>query len=419
MKTAEKDFPFPRFLLYNAVYEIESILVNIVAPAIFSLALAEPVTICILDSLSNMNSWRLQSVMKNRRIERVAENMRRQGLPQILVSDPSSIYYLTGFMQHPGERLFALLLNDTGRAVLYANRLFAADPSKLPVKLIEYGDTDDSAAILADGISGGVLGVDKFFPSGFLIKLMDARGDLVLKQGSAPVDDARMRKDEEEIRALRESSALNDRVLGEVIGMLNIGQRETEVAGLYQATADGLNAQSVSFPPLVCFGPNCAQPHHISDGTVLKHGDSVILDVGVTVDGYASDMTRTVFMGSATDEQKRVYELVRAANAKAAAAVRPGVLLRDIDRAARKVIEDAGYGDKFLHRTGHGLGITCHEPPDVSGTSDAVCVPGMVFSIEPGIYLKDSFGVRIEDLALVTEDGCEILNNLFRELIIL
>ena len=150
---------------------------------------------------------------------------------------------------------------------------------------------------------------------------------------------------------------------------------------------------------------------------MLKEGDAVILDVGLTWQSYCSDMTRTVFLGKATDEQKRVYDLVRAANAAGRAAVRPGVAMRDIDWAARKVIEDAGYGPYFIHRTGHGIGLEVHEYPDVSASSDAVAKPGMIFSVEPGIYLPGKFGVRVEDLVAVTEDGCETLNKTSRELV--
>ena len=143
---------------------------------------------------------------------------------------------------------------------------------------------------------------------------------------------------------------------------------------------------------------------------MLKNGDSVILDVGLVLDDYCSDMTRTVFCGAPTDEQKRVYDLVLRANEAGRRAVRPGVPLKEIDRAARSVIEDAGYGAYFIHRTGHGIGLDVHEFPDVSASSEAVCAPGMVFSVEPGVYLPGRFGVRIEDLVAVTEDGGETLN---------
>ena len=165
-------------------------------------------------------------------------------------------------------------------------------------------------------------------------------------------------------------------------------------------------------------GQAARNPHHATGHTRLQTGDAVILDVGLNVNHAPSDITRTVFFGSATDEQKKVYDIVRRANAAGKAAVRPGVKLSDIDRAARGVIEQAGYGPYFLHRTGHGLGLEVHEPPDVSTASAAIAKPGMVFSVEPGVYLAGKFGVRVEDLVLVTDDGCEVLNELDRDFMI-
>ena len=142
----------------------------------------------------------------------------------------------------------------------------------------------------------------------------------------------------------------------------------------------------------------------------------MILDVGLNLNHAMSDMTRTVFLGRATDEQRRVYDLVLRANEVGRRAARPGIPLSDIDRAARSVIEQAGYGARFIHRTGHGIGLSVHEPPDVSSANGLICRPGMVFSIEPGVYLPGAFGVRVEDLVAVTQDGAETLNALDREL---
>ena len=211
------------------------------------------------------------------------------------------------------------------------------------------------------------------------------------------------------------SSAVNDQVVHAAISALREGVRENELAALVnrECLARGADCEGTQ---LVCFGPNGADPHHAPNGTVLRDGDSVVLDIFIPIRRYWCDMTRTVFFRSVSDEGRRVYETVKAANLAAEAVIRPGVPMKDIDRAARKLIEDAGYGPFFTHRLGHGCGLDCHEPPDNSASSPAVAEPGMVFSVEPGIYLPGKLGVRIEDLVLVTEDGCEVLNHASKEL---
>ena len=354
--------------------------------------------------------------MKTSRLNRVLTGMDKLGLKQALVTSTESIYYLTGLWIAPGERLLALLI-DQGGSTLFVNRMFAT-PKVEGLKLVEFDDVDDSIQTLAAQVSAGRLGIDKAWPSRFLLSLMEKRADIQPVNGSAPVDEARMLKDAEEAEALRKSSRMNDKVTGLLRRSLKAGETELDVARRYAELGGAEGATGMGFEPLICFGEACAEPHHATGKNRLKEGDAVILDVGVNVDHACSDMTRTVFFGSATDEQKKVYEIVLAANMAAKEAVRPGVKLSDVDRAARSLIEKAGYGSNFLHRTGHGLGLEVHEPPDVSAVSPAIAQPGMVFSIEPGIYLPGKFGVRIEDLVMVTEDGCEVLNALDRDFMI-
>lgn len=356
--------------------------------------------------------------MKTSRINRVLEGMTRLGLDQLLVTSTQSVYYLTGLWVSPGERLLALWLDRSGACALYANRLFALNGLTGDLRLIEFDDVDDSVAVLAEGLRPGTLGVDKTWPSHFLLRLMERRPDIRMSDGSRPVDEARMCKDEEELAALRLSSRMNDRVTGMLPGTLFEGMTERALARRYADFAADAGAAGSSFEPLICFGAGCAEPHHATGDAPLKPGDSVIMDVGLDLNHAMSDMTRTVFFGSVTDEQKRVYDLVRAANAAGRAAVRPGLPLSEFDRAARSVIEAGGYGPNFIHRLGHGIGLEVHEPPDVSSASTVIARPGMVFSIEPGIYLPGRFGVRIEDLVAVTEDGCETLNALERDMIV-
>ena len=346
--------------------------------------------------------------MNTLRIQKVTDNMRALGLDQILVTGTANVYYLTGLWCEPFERMLALHVKADGEMKLYANRLFALKGLS-DVPLVEYDDTDDCIAVLAGDMLPGQLGIDKTWPSHFTIRLMQARPDITPVLGSRPLDKARLIKDEEELALMRVSSRMNVQVCDRIGKALYEGCTEKEIQALYNQIAQELGSPGPSFTPLICFGENGAEPHHDSDGTKLKRGDTVITDVGLIWKHYCSDMTRTRQFGEVSDEQKRVHDIVSAANRAGIAACRPGVKLKDIDRAARKVIEDAGYGPYFNHRTGHGIGLDVHEFPDCSAVSETVARPGMIFSVEPGIYLPGKFGVRVEDLVAITEDGCEVL----------
>jgi len=346
--------------------------------------------------------------MNNERLERVTELMRQEELEQILVTSTASLYYLTGIWSDPHERMLALYLTADGEAQLFGNEIFGLH-STPDLPFIPHRDGADPVADLAAAVRPGRLGVDKFWYSKFLIGLMEHRPDIVPAQGSGPVDLARRCKDAAEADAMRHSSKMNDQVVAGAIGLLREGARENELASavnklFLERGADCEGAQ------LVCFGPNGADPHHSGDATVLKPGDSVIFDIFTPISRYWCDMTRTVFWKTVSDKQRRVYELVRRANEAAISVVKPGVPLSRIDKTARDIITEGGFGPNFTHRLGHGIGLECHEPPDVSSLSEAVAEPGMVFSVEPGIYLPGEFGVRLEDLVMVTETGCEVLN---------
>jgi len=352
--------------------------------------------------------------MDQPRIERVVEQMKQQGLSQILITATASVYYLTGFWVEPHERMLALFVDDSGKAILFGNEIFNL-PSTPRLPVVTHTDDDNPVAALSEVIHAGSLGIDKFWYSKFLIDLISRRSDIIPVHGSAPVDLCRQYKDSAEQNAMRHSSATNDQVMSAAVSAIREGVRENELASLISREflirgADGQGLQSV------CFGANGADPHHSGDGTILRPGDSVTLDIFAPIGRYWCDMTRTVFYRSVSKKQREVYELVRRANEAAEAAVRPGALLSELDGIARKIITDGGYGPQFTHRLGHGCGLDCHEPPDVSGASDIPLEPNMVFSIEPGIYLPGEFGVRIEDLVLVTETGCEVLNHYPKEL---
>ena len=354
-----------------------------------------------------------EAVFQARRA-RVAAEMAREGLEQIVVSSTASVYYLTGLWVEPHERMLALLLDGDGRGVLFGNEIFSL-PSTPALPVVTHGDGEDPVAALAAHVSPGRLGIDKFWYSKFLLGLMAHRGDVTPVPGSAAVDRCRMRKDEAEIAAMVHASQVNDQVMAAAVAALADGVRENELAGLVNREYLSRGADQEG-PQLVCFGAGCADPHHAAGPAVIQPGDSVIFDIFTPVSRYWCDMTRTVFFRSVSEEQRRVYDLVLQANLAAEAAVKPGMRPSQVDKIARDVIAAGGYGPQFTHRLGHGCGLECHEPPDMGPGSESPLEPGMVFSIEPGIYLPGKFGVRIEDLVLVTQTGCQVLNACPKEL---
>ena len=357
--------------------------------------------------------------MYEQRIKTVRRNLANRGLEQMLVCDPRSIHYLTGAFIEPGERFLGLIVGSDARPTLVLNALFAA-PADAACTVRSFTDTDDPLAIV-EGLCDAdkPLGCDKNLPARFLLPLMERGAASGFVLASDVVDDARAHKSAEERDLMRTASRTNDAAMARFKELVREGVTEAEVAGQLEVVYRELGAQGHSFSPIVSFGANAADPHHEPDGTRLAPGDAVLFDVGCRQGEYCADMTRTFFFGEPTQKQREVYETVRRANEAAQRVVAPGVRFCDIDRAAREVIEEAGYGPYFTHRLGHQIGLDVHEPGDVSSVHEAPVEVGMCFSIEPGIYLPGEFGVRIEDLVIVTEDGCEALNAYPHELEVL
>ncbi len=349
------------------------------------------------------------------RIDRVLDNMKAQGLTQMIVSDPKSIWYLTGVGFEPYERLFALLLKTDGHHVFFLNNLFTVPET--PFEEVWFSDTDDYMQMVAQKVDPDApMGIDKEWTARFLIPLMEHCPGMRPVLASDCVDDCRAVKDEVEQELMRNASRINDEVITLASEYVKEGMTEIQVAEFIDAEYKKKGASRPSFTTIVCFGANAADPHHEPDDTVLKAGEGVLIDMGCVKDGYCSDMTRTFICGEPSPEFVKVHNLVREANEKAESIIRPGVRFCDIDAAARDHIAAAGYGEYFNHRLGHFIGQTDHEKGDVSSANEAVAKPGMIFSIEPGVYLPGKLGVRVEDLVMVTEDGCEILNHVDKHL---
>lgn len=353
------------------------------------------------------------------RLAAVLSNLAARDLSQLLVCDPRSIQYLTGIFVEPGERFLGLVITAGKEPLLVLNELFHAQESAA-CAVSYFRDGEDPLELVAARCDAAVpLGCDKNLAARFLVPLMERTAASKFVLASDAIDDARAIKDEEERNLMRTASRTNDAAMARFRELVRTGITEAEVAGKLEAIYRELGAQGHSFAPIVSFGANAADPHHEPDATPLREGDVVLFDVGCRQGEYCSDMTRTFFWNEPSAQQREVYECVRRANAAARALVAPGVRFCDIDIAARTIIEDAGYGPYFTHRLGHQIGLDVHEPGDVSAVHDEPVKPGMVFSIEPGIYLPGEFGVRIEDLVLVTETGCEVLNRYPREIEVL
>lgn len=357
--------------------------------------------------------------MNQKKLDRILKAMKQRNLSQMIISDPAAIFYLTGRWIHPGERMLALYLNINGEHKLIINRLFP-QTHDLGVKMVWYDDTQDAVELLSRFTEKDKpLGIDKTWPSGFLLRLQELRAAASYCCGSDLIDDVRRIKDPEEQRLMREASLANDLVMEQLIPLVGKGYSEKELDQKVRELYAVSGHSDVSFTPITAYGKSGADPHHATDSTTGKRGDSVVLDIGGILNNYCSDMTRTVFLGEVSPKARKVYEIVREAQMRGIAAAKPGARMCDVDNACRSYITEMGYGEYFTHRTGHSIGIEDHETGDVSSVNESIIQPGQVFSIEPGIYLaEEGIGVRIEDLVLITENGCEVLNHYPKDLIV-
>ena len=358
--------------------------------------------------------------MRKERFEKIMVAMAAAGVQQLVVSDPMVIYYLTGIRIWPGERLLALVVKQGGGHFVMINELFPAGKG-FEVEQVWYNDIQDGVAIMAEKMEDGTtVGIDKNWPARFLLRLQDLLSSSRFVNSSDIIDGIRRIKDAEEQRLMIEASEANDRVMAKLIPHLSKPHSELELDAIIRGLYAEEGCEDVSFPPIASFAKNAADPHHGPDGTVGKRGDCVVIDIGGLKNDYCSDMTRTVFLGEASERQREIYEVVREANLRGIAAAKPGNRMCDVDLAARNYIEEKGFGRYFTHRTGHSIGLEDHEAGDVSSVNTDVIRPGQCFSVEPGIYIaEEGIGVRIEDLVIITETGCRVLNSYPKELTII
>ena len=346
--------------------------------------------------------------MRASRLNRLRARMAGCGIGQLIVAGRANLFYLTGEDVNPHDRLNAAVIRQDS-AQLLCYHLSQLHPEGFDVAV--YTDSGKAGARLAALLEGGLLtGVDAALSSRWLLALQEARPETRFVWSDCP-EQTRCVKDEEEIRRLRRASELTDRVFAASFPRLREGMTELDFGDVLSAAFQAEGAGFFPGHPMVAFGAGTADPHHIPGGTRLRAGDAVMVDTGMQVDGYYSDMTRTVFFGGVSPEQRSVYETVLKANEAALAAVRPGVPLRAAHEAACRVIAEAGYGAFYPHRTSHGIGIDYHEEPFDTPSRTVTLEEGMCCSVEPGIYLPGRFGVRIEDLVTVVPEGYSLLNH--------
>lgn len=351
---------------------------------------------------------------------RAAVRCREAGVAALLLAPGSDLTYLSGYRIVSSERLTCLVLASDGAATLVvpeleAPRAAAAAPDLAQATWTETADPYARAASLVT--QPGAIAVSDEMWASFALRLQAALPDRSFRAASQITRELRMRKDRAELDALRVVAAAADRAYLRGLALQFAGRTEREVAVELAAVLRDEGHEEVSFT-IVAAGENGASPHHQTGSRQVSAGDAVVLDFGGTLAGYGSDITRTVHVGDRPDpEIVRVHDVVRRAQEAGYAAARDGATAQSVDAAARSVISDAGYGDFFIHRLGHGIGLDGHEHPYLVSGNEQRLEPGMAFSIEPGVYLPGRFGVRIEDIAIIGEDGrCEGLNRVDRAL---
>lgn len=357
------------------------------------------------------------------KIEQIKQHLQTTGVEATFITTPDNVFYLSGFLSDPHERLLGIMVFKDAEPFMICPKMEVPDAKAAgwAYEAVGHDDQENAWEVLANKIatitpSIASLAIEK---SHLTVERLEALQRFYPNSAIVGLDqkltDMRIVKSEDEIVKLREAAKLADFAIQVGCDELAEGKTELEVLSAIEA-AVLKKGYYMSFNTMVLTGLNAASPHGTPGNTKIKKGDLVLFDLGVIYEGYCSDITRTVAFGEPGEAQKEVFEAVLGANKAAIALAKPGVRAMDLDKAARDHITNAGFGEYFTHRLGHGLGIGVHEIPSIHGTNELPLVEGMVFTVEPGIYKGDTAGVRIEDDLVVTKDGVEILNSFPKEL---
>lgn len=365
--------------------------------------------------------------MLDTRLNHLRQALQRESLDALLLIPGPTLLYAAGLSFHLMERPVVFIATPgSAPPVLILPEFERSKGETCPLKpvLFPYGEDPGErrpafeAAARHAGLAKKRLGVESLRMRFLELRLLEAAAPgAQFVAADEVVTSLRVAKDASELQAMRRAVLAAEQAFRSTVPLLKLGMTEREVAS--ELTLQLLRAGSDSelpFPPIVATGPNSALPHGVPTDRRLQRGDFVILDWGASVGGYISDLTRTLAIEPVDHELSRVHAIVLQANEAGRAALRPGAACAEVDRAARQVIEAAGYGPQFTHRTGHGIGMEAHEPPYIRGDNAELLAPGMTFTVEPGVYLPGHGGVRIEDNVVITSNGAETLSTLNRSL---
>lgn len=357
-------------------------------------------------------------------VNQLTEMMSEQKVDAVIVGPSSDLQYLTGLAPYADERFKALVVLADKRCFYICPSLYYEETVNTlgeDSKIYVWDDTSGFLSALDKakteyGLVGKRIAVNEGIRAIDMLDLQDFLGGSFVKADKM-LEQLRIIKSNSERQNLRRAAEIIDEVVMDLTKYIRPGLREKDVKRKVEELCIEKGASGISFEPLIASGPNSSMPHYNDDKRVIEEKDIVIIDIGCKYNGYCSDITRTVFVGEPTDEQRKIYEIVLEANRQGERCIREGLAAEDVDKAVRDVIEKAGYGKYFIHRTGHGIGVAVHEAPYINTGNRLALKSGMAFSIEPGIYLPGKFGVRIEDIVVVDGDKAEVLNKCPKELI--
>lgn len=359
-----------------------------------------------------------------KKIQDVQQFLHDENLDAALITTPDNVFYVSGFKSEPHERLLGVMVFKEAEPFVICPLMEVPDlkSSGWTFEAVGHQDTEDAWEVLAAAARKRDVSLEKIAieKSHLTVERMERMEELFEGATFSRIDEKlnslRNIKSEEELVKLRKAAELADYAIEVGCKEIAEGKTELEILMAIEFEMKRKGAEKMSFDTMVLSGPKTASPHGKPGSRKIQKGDFILFDLGVVYEGYCSDITRTVAFGEPSEKQREIYETVRKAEQAAIDLVRPGVKARDLDKAARDVITEAGYGEYFTHRLGHGLGISVHEFPSITGTNDLELQEGMVFTIEPGIYNPEITGVRIEDDVVVTANGVEVLTKFPKDL---